>query len=169
MNILVLCTGNSARSILLDAILRERGEGRIHAFSAGSRPVGRVNPAALCVLAENGHALDGLRSKSWDEFAGADATTMDLVVTVCGNAADESCPVWPGEPIRAQWGIEDPAAVVEPESAVRAAFTRAYALLDDCAERFFAGEPLSLSRRERAALAASIRPDLQLIEMNARA
>lgn len=164
MNILVLCTGNSARSILLETILRVRGEGRVRAFSAGSRPVGRVNPAALALLAERGHSLHGLRSKSWDEFAAADAPVMDLIVTVCGNAADEACPVWPGQPLIAHWGIDDPAATTAPDSAVRAAFAQAYALLDDCAARFFAGSPERLSRDALAAHVAGIEPDVRLAE-----
>lgn len=164
MNILVLCTGNSARSILLETILRVRGAGRVRSFSAGSRPVGRINPAALALLAERGHPTDGLRSKSWNEFAGADAPVMDLIVTVCGNAADEACPVWPGRPLIAHWGVDDPAATTAPEAAVRAAFAEAYALLDACAARFFAGSPERLSRDALAAHVAGIRPGLRLTQ-----
>ena len=124
MNILVLCTGNSARSILLEAILG--ADPRVTAFSAGSTPAGRVHPAALALLDRKGIATGGFRSKSWDEFGGPDAPEMDAVITVCGNAAGEVCPVWPGTPLRAHWGVEDPAAAPEPEweTAFETAWTR---------------------------------------------
>jgi len=108
MNILVLCTGNSARSILLESILSHCSDGRICAYSAGSKPAGRVNPAALAQLAAVGLPDSGYRSKTWDEFATLDAPVMDLVVTVCGNARDETCPVWLGAPLSAHWGVDDP-------------------------------------------------------------
>ncbi len=111
MNILVLCTGNSARSILLESILNRDGAPRgIRAFSAGSRPAGKVHPEALALLSHLGYPTEGLRSKSWDEFALPDAPVMDIVITVCGNAAGEVCPMWHGTPLRAHWGVEDPAA-----------------------------------------------------------
>jgi len=110
-NVLFLCTGNSARSILAEAILRREGEGRFQAFSAGSLPKGEVNAFALTTLAAHDLPTDGLRSKSWSEFAEADAPRMDFVFTVCDQAAGEACPLWPGQPITAHWGIEDPAAV----------------------------------------------------------
>ncbi len=127
MNILVLCTGNSARSILLEAILNQRGAGRVTAFSAGSQPKGAVHPQSLQLLAAKGYPVAGLRSKSWDEFAVPDAPAMDAVITVCGSAAEETCPIWPGTPIRAHWGIDDPAAA--PEADQPAAFELAYNLL----------------------------------------
>ncbi|MCB2134745.1 MAG: arsenate reductase ArsC [Rhodobacteraceae bacterium] len=110
MNVLVLCTGNSARSILLEAILNAAGDGRVRAWSAGSNPAGQVHPQSLRLLQARGLPVAGLRSKSWDEFAGPDAPKMDAVVTVCGSAAGETCPVWPGAPVRAHWGVDDPAA-----------------------------------------------------------
>jgi arsenate reductase len=121
-NVLFLCTGNSARSILGEAMLNHLGNGRFKAFSAGSSPKGQVHPMALQVLAEAGVPNEGFRSKSWDEFAGLDAPNMDFVFTVCDNAAGEACPIWPGHPMTAHWGIEDPAAVAEPDFKQRQAF-----------------------------------------------
>ena len=125
-NVLFLCTGNSARSILAEAILRKDGRGHFRAFSAGSQPKGAVNPFALTVLHKFEYPTEELRSKSWEEFAAANAPAMDFVFTVCDNAAGESCPIWPGQPMSAHWGIEDPAEIdgtdIEKEAAFVAAF-----------------------------------------------
>nr|WP_113892040.1 arsenate reductase ArsC [Roseiarcus fermentans] len=125
-NVLFLCTGNTARSVLAESILRQDGAGRFNAFSAGSHPKGTVNPFALEVLEAHGYPIDGFRSKSWDEFAVPGAPNMDFVFTVCDSAAGEACPIWPGQPMTAHWGIEDPAAVegtdIEKERAFNTAF-----------------------------------------------
>jgi arsenate reductase len=128
-NVLFLCTGNSARSILAESILRKDGHGHFRSFSAGSQPNGRVNPLAIKVLNSLDYPTDNLRSKSWEEFAAADAPVMDFVFTVCDNAAGESCPVWPGQPMTAHWGIEDPAEVEGSEIAKEAAFVAAFRYL----------------------------------------
>ena len=127
-NVLFLCTGNSARSILAEALLNRLGEGKWRACSAGSFPKGIVHPGALALLAERGLPTEGLRSKSWDEFAAPDAPAFTHVITVCDNAAGETCPVWPGRPARAHWSLADPAAV-EGEGQ-RAAFAETYRLLE---------------------------------------
>jgi arsenate reductase (thioredoxin) len=124
-NVLFLCTGNSARSIIAESILRKDGAGRFRAFSAGSHPKGAVNPFALKELESIGYPTDDLRSKSWDEFAAPGAPVMDFAFTVCDTAAAETCPVWPGQPMTAHWGIEDPAAVEGTDVQKQAAFVLA--------------------------------------------
>ncbi|MCP5080265.1 MAG: arsenate reductase ArsC [Alphaproteobacteria bacterium] len=126
LNILVLCTGNSARSILAEGLFNASGAGRIAACSAGSRPQGKPHPEALKVLQEMGHDIAFARSKSWDEFAGPGSLPMDLIFTVCDNAAAETCPVWPGHPATVHWGLPDPAAVHGDERLVRRAFESTY-------------------------------------------
>jgi len=128
-NVLFLCTGNSARSILAEAYLNAAGKGRFAAYSAGSHPGGKVNPFALELLQKNRIDTAGLRSKSWDEFARPGAPALDFVFTVCDNAAGEVCPLWPGQPISAHWGVQDPAAVEGTEDVRRKAFLRAFSEL----------------------------------------
>jgi arsenate reductase (thioredoxin) len=125
LNVLFLCTGNSARSILAECILNRLGQGKFHAYSAGSMPTGKVNPLALNLLRKTNYDVSGLRSKSWEEFSGPDAPKLDFVFTVCDNAANEVCPIWPGQPMTAHWGLPDPAAVEGTEAE------RAFAF-DDC-------------------------------------
>ena len=128
-NVLFLCTGNSARSILAEAILNRLGGDKFAAFSAGSQPKGTVHPAALALLEKLGHPLEGLRSKPWDEFAAPGAPELHFVFTVCDNAAGETCPVWPGQPVTAHWGVPDPAAVEGTEAEIAAAFAQTYGQL----------------------------------------
>ena len=128
-NVLFLCTGNSARSILAEAYLNRAGKGRFKAYSAGSKPGGRVNPFALELLEKSGIGTAGLRSKSWDEFAAAGSPSMDFVFTVCDSAAAEPCPYWPGQPMTAHWGVPDPAAVEGSDEEKRRSFRSALAVL----------------------------------------
>ena len=153
-NVLFLCTGNTARSILAESILRKEGRGRFPSFSAGSQPKGRVNPFALKVLASMDYPTDGLRSKSWEEFAAPDAPKMDFVFTVCDNAAQESCPVWPGQPMSAHWGIEDPAEAVGTDLEKEAAFVTAFRLLRNRVAVFTS---LPLASIDRLSLGARLR------------
>jgi arsenate reductase (thioredoxin) len=128
-NVLFLCTGNSARSILAEGILRKDGQGRVTAYSAGSQPKGMANPLALKVLGDHGYPTVGYRSKTWDEFAAPGAPVMDVVLTVCDSAAGEVCPVWPGHPSIAHWGIQDPAAAEGSDADKEQAFVRSFQFL----------------------------------------
>lgn len=124
-NILILCTGNSARSIIAEAIINRYGKGRFKGYSAGSQPKGEVHPYALDVLGNQGYSVQGLRSKNWEEFSAPEAPDLDFVFTVCDNAANEVCPLWPGQPMSAHWGMPDPAAAQGSEAEVRYAFAEA--------------------------------------------
>ena len=126
INLLFLCTGNSARSLIAEGVLRQLGGKAFNAFSAGSHPTGKPNPHAIAVLRQHDIDTGFARSKSWDEFAGADAPQLDLIITVCDNAAGETCPIWPGRPATAHWGLPDPAAVDGPQQAITAAFLDTY-------------------------------------------
>ena len=137
-NVLFLCTGNSARSIMAEGILNKDGAGHFRAFSAGSQPKGDINPLAIETLKKMGYPTDGLRSKSWDEFEAVDAPKMDFVITVCDNAAGETCPIWPGHPIRAHWGIEDPAAAEGTHTEKLTAFATAFRYLKNRISAFAA-------------------------------
>ena len=148
INVLVLCTGNSARSILGEVLINELGKGRFRAFSAGSQPAGQVNPGAIAKLEGEGHGVDRLRSKSWDEFSGADAPRIDIVVTVCDNAAAETCPLWTGAPVTAHWGIPDPAADGD--------FDAAYSRLRERIEAMIAMPAEDMSQAELGAALAAI-------------
>ncbi len=145
-NVLFLRTGNTARSILAEGILRKDGAGRFNTYSAGSQPKGVVNPFALKVLDSLGYPTDGFRSKSWDEFAGSDAPEMDFIFTVCDSAAGEACPVWPGHPASAHWGIEDPAAVEGPDIEKEKAFVQAFKYLKNRISAFLALPMASLDQ-----------------------
>lgn len=145
-NLLFLCTGNSARSIMAEAMANQLGKGRFHAYSAGSHPRGEVHPVALQILQEAGLPTASLRSKPWDEFATADAPPMDLIITVCDKAAGEACPVWPGHPVTAHWGVEDPAAVAGSPEQVHHAFAHALHLLQHRITLLLALKPEALDR-----------------------
>lgn len=145
-NVLFLCTGNSARSILGEAILNKLGRGRFRAYSAGSQPKTEVNPYTIDLLEGLGFDTSGYRSKNWDEFAAPGAPDLDFVFTVCDNAAKESCPVWPGQPMTAHWGIPDPAAVEGPEALKREAFADAYRMLSTRISLFLSLPMESLDR-----------------------
>lgn len=130
-NVLFLCTGNSARSIIAEAILNKAGAGRFRAFSAGSHPRGEVNPHALDMLSRLGYDISQFRSKAWDEFAAPGAPPLDFVITVCDSAAGEVCPVWPGQPMTAHWSMPDPAAVEGPPTEIALAFAETYRMLNN--------------------------------------
>lgn len=152
-NVLFLCTGNSARSILGEAVINHVGGDRFRGFSAGSTPKGEVHPLTLHTLRKVSISIEGLRSKAWDEFAASEAPKMDFVFTVCDNAAGESCPVWPGQPMTAHWGIEDPAAVDGPDFKKEAAFDDALRYLRN---RIAAFMSLPLETIDRMALASKL-------------
>jgi arsenate reductase len=152
-NVLFLCTGNSARSIIAEAILNHKGGGRFRAYSAGSHPTGKVNPAALDLLRHLNIPTGSLRSKAWDEFAAPGAPLLDFVITVCDNAAGEVCPVWPGQPMTAHWGVADPAPVEDPVQKAKA-FKEAYRVLARRIELFTS---LPVDSLDRLALDAELR------------
>jgi len=154
LNVLFLCTGNSARSILAEAYLNTWSRGRFSAHSAGSHPVGRINPFAIELLEKNHIATSGLRSKNWDEFARPGAPKLDFVFTVCDNAAGEVCPIWPGQPITAHWGVADPAGVQGSDQDKRRAFMRAFAELSARINLFVA---LPLDKLDRLTLTGKLR------------
>ena len=158
-NVLFLCTGNSARSILAESLMRKLGAGRFHAFSAGSHPKGAVNPFAFRVLESLDYPTDDLRSKSWDEFATPGAPAMDFVFTVCDTAAAETCPLWPGQPMTAHWGIEDPAAVEGTDIQKEAAFVTATRYLRNRISIFIS---LPIRSLDKMALNAKLREIGQL-------
>lgn len=147
-HVLFLCTGNSARSIMAEKLMQHWGRGKFMAYSAGSFPTGKVNPYAIETLQAHGLSTEGLRSKSWDEFSGADAPHIDFIFTVCDNAAGEVCPIWPGHPMTAHWGVEDPAAVDGSDEDKRAAFRQASLYLENRIKLFAA---LPLDKLDRLA------------------
>ncbi len=153
-NVLFLCTGNSARSVLAEAILNKEGKGKFRAYSAGSQPKGAVNPYALRLLQQLGYDTTELRSKSWDEFAKAGAPPFDFIFTVCDNAAGEACPFWPGSPVTAHWGIADPAAVEGSPAEIATAFSDAYRMLSRRIQVFTA---LPLASLDEISLKAKLR------------
>jgi len=145
-NVLFLCTGNSARSVIAEAILNRAGKGRLRAFSAGSQPKGEVNPHTLNLLRHLGYDVSDFRSKSWAEFAKPEAPQMDFVFTVCDDAAGEACPLWPGQPMTAHWGVPDPAAATGSEAEIAVAFDDAYRMLNRRIELFLALPLASLDK-----------------------
>jgi arsenate reductase len=153
-NVLFLCTGNSARSIIAEAILNRAGCGRFKAFSAGSHPKGKINPHTLDLLRKFNYDVSNLRSKSWAEFAKADAPDLDFVFTVCDNAAGEACHLWPGQPITAHWGIPDPAAATSSEAEIALAFRDAYRMLNRRIELFLA---LPIQKLDRLVLTTRLK------------
>lgn len=153
-NLLFLCTGNSARSIMAEAILNSLGQGKFRPFSAGSHPTGQVNPHALELLERRNHVVSRLRSKDWLEFAGEGAPDMDLIITVCDQAAGEACPVWPGRPVTAHWGLPDPAAASGSDAEVKRAFDSVYRELSNRIEMLVG---LPVQQLDRPALQRRVR------------
>ena len=162
-NVLFLCTGNSARSIMAEALLGVLGKDRFVAFSAGSHPAGRVQPLAVELAAKLGYPREKLRSKSWDEYAGPGAPVMDFVITVCDEAAGEVCPIWPGQPIAAHWGVADPARVEGDEHQRRAAFREAFLILRRRIELFLA---LPIDKLDRLAREREVRAIARAAQQN---
>ena len=158
-NVLFLCTGNSARSIIAEAILNKRGGVKFRAFSAGSQPKGAINPHTIALLKGFGYDTSGLRSKSWSEFAQPDAPALDFVFTVCDNAAGETCPLWPGQPMTAHWGIPDPAEATGTEAEIAVAFQDAYRMLLRRIEIFLA---LPIAKLDQMTLRSHLREIGQL-------
>ncbi len=158
MNILVLCTGNSARSILLESIFNTLGKGRVAAYSAGSNPTGQVHPQSLVLLKDENHDTTGARSKTWDEFALPNAPQMGIVITVCASAAGETCPIWPGAPVRCHWGVDDPAKADEADWET--AFNTAYKTLKKRAEALLA---IEFEKLDAPALTAELRKIGELV------
>lgn len=152
-NVLFLCTGNSARSIMAEALLNTLGQGRFKAYSAGSFPAGKVNPLAIEWVQSTGYPVDQLRSKNWDEYAGPGAPRMDFVFTVCDKAAGESCPVWPGHPVSAHWGFEDPAAEQGPDAKKRETFEKVFKEIKRRIQIFIA---LPIDRIDRMSLQSEL-------------
>ena len=153
-NVLFLCTGNSARSIMAEAILNRESHGRFKAFSAGSHPKGKIDPRTLEILRKFNYDVSTLRSKSWAEFARADSPDLDFVFTVCDNAAGEACPLWPGQPITAHWGVPDPAAATGSEAEIALAFRDAYRMLSRRIELFLA---LPIAKLDRLVLTTRLK------------
>jgi arsenate reductase len=153
-NVLFLCTGNSARSIIAEAILNREGRGRFKAFSAGSHPKGAVNPYALDLLRKFNHDVSAMRSKSWGEFAQTGSPDLDFVFTVCDNAAGEACPLWPGQPITAHWGVPDPAAAQGSAAEIALAFRNTYRMLERRIELFLA---LPIEKLDRLVLTTRLK------------
>lgn len=160
-NILFLCTGNSARSVIAEALMNKEGRGRFKAYSAGSRPTGRVNPHALSITRALGFEDTAFRSKSWDEFAKPGAPPLDFIITVCDNAAGEVCPVWPGQPMTAHWGVPDPAAVQGSEAEIAAAFSETARMLGNRIRIFLS---LPLASIDRMSLQTKLREIGQTVD-----
>ena len=161
LNVLFLCTHNSARSVLAESTLNALGGTRFRGYSAGSHPSGRVNPHALALLSQLGHDVSRLRSKSWDEFAAPGAPRLDIVITVCGDAAEEACPMWPGGPMKAHWGLPDPSRIAGDDDVKRAAFRVTQSALAERIEKLITLHEAKLTSESLAAIhAASTMPDL---------